>query len=178
MSAYNDYMVSLVNYFVGLSEHYCIMLSQGFDNCIVRNRMNLLAMYIDTIPRTGNEDCLSTEELMAIVEHISWLTGCITWGGLTNINPLSPPAIVNPDPINATAVPQAWNTYIGTAPTVISFSNPLGANGEGWGMTYTAVNSLLETVFITISARTASGFTVVALEDNVHFEGTAILKTS
>lgn len=180
MSAYNDYMVKASAYFVSLAELYCNLLSQGVEDCCIRNKMNLLGMYLDTIPRCGNENCLSTEQIVLITGHINEICGQQNWGTLTNINVLVPPIDQSgtPGTINATVLPQAWNMTIGTSPVVIAFSQALGTSGTSWGMTYTAVNSSLETVFLTITNRTASGFTVQALENNVHFEGMAILKTS
>lgn len=181
MSAYNDYMVKVVSYFVNLSAMYCNLLSQGVEDCCIKNKLNILAMYIDTIPRCGNENCLTTEEITAITEHINTLAGNQNWGTLTNINPIVPPTSggVVTTPPATTVVPQAWNTVIGTTPTVISFNQALGTSGSSWAMTYIATDSLGNNVFVkSITNRTASGFTVDAYEDNVHFEGTAVLKTS
>lgn len=178
MSAYNDYMIKVVTYFISLSEHYCNLLIQGIDDCCIRNKMNLLGMYIDIIPRVGNENCLTTEETTAISEHINTLCGYPNWGTLTNINPVIIPTSATSVTSTIVAAPQGWNTTIGTAWTVITFSEPLGNSGTSWGMTYTAVNSSLETVFLEFTNRTANGFTVRALEENVAFEGSAVLKTT
>lgn len=172
-------MLKAVTCFVNTAELYCNLVAQGVEDCCVKNRMNLLGMYIDTIPRVGNENCLTTEQVSAIIEHINTLCGHPDWGTLTNINPISIPAGYTPIVASSTVEPQAWNTTIGTAPTVITFNQSLGNSGDSWGMTYTAVNQDLETVFVIISDRTASGFTARTYSDeNVHFEGSAVLKTT
>jgi len=119
-------------------------------------------MYLDTIPRVGNENCLTTEEVSGIIEHINSLCNNAPWGTLTNINPISPPAGSTPVVVSSTVTPQAWNTTIGTAWTVIAFSEALGTSGTSWAITYSALNSSLESVFVEIATRTASGFSVRA----------------
>jgi hypothetical protein len=178
MSVYNDYMIHVSVYFVKLAELYCNLLSQGVEDCCVRTKMNLLAMYLDTIPRVGNENCLTDEQLAAITNHINILCGYPGWGTLTSTNVINPPVGIAPAG-GSTQGPQAWNTTIGTAPTVISFTESLGTSGTSWAMTYIATTSGGDSVFVkSITNRTANGFTVDAYEDDVHFEGSATLITS
>lgn len=180
MSAYNDYMVKVSTYFVNLANLYCNLISQGIDDCETKNKLNLLAMYLDTIPRCGNENCLSTEQILAITNHINVICGYPSWGTLTNINSfvIPTPITITTPSASSTIEPQAWNTTIGITPVVIGFTKSLGVDGNSWAITYTATDSLDNSVFVkSITNRTANGFTVDAYEDNVHFEGTATLKT-
>lgn len=179
MSVYNDYMIKATNCFVNLSNLYCDRLSQGVEDCCLRQKIVLLGMYLDTIPRVGNGNCLTTEQVVKITEHLNSLCGYPGWGALTNTNQIIPPTGTIPNPINSSVTPQAWNTTIGTTPKVITFDQSLGTTGYSWGMTYTATNSNGDSVFVkSITSRSANGFTVDAYEDDVHFEGTAILITS
>lgn len=179
MSVYNDYMVKASTCFVNLADLYCSLLAQGVEDCCLRSKLNLLAMYLDTIPRCGDENCLSTEQVISITNHINNLCGYPGWGTLTNINPLVVPTSVFPITASSTVEPQAWNTTIGTAPTTITFEQTLGTSGLSWAMTYTATDSEGNSVFVkSITSRTANGFVVDAYEDNVHFEGSAILITA
>lgn len=178
MSVYNDYMTKVSVYFVGLAEYYCKLIAQGVDDCKIKNTLILLSMYLDTIPRCGNENCLTDEQLLAITNHINKLTGHLDWGTLTSINVINPPIAISPAS-SATVTPQAWSVIAGTAPVTITFNQPLGVDGDSWAMTYTAINSDDEIVFAkSITDRTANGFTVDFYEDNVTFEGVAVLKTS
>jgi len=100
------------------------------------------------------------------------------WGTLTSTNIINPPIAIAPSGNSVVTTSFAWNTIIGTAPTTIVFDTPLGTSGSSWAITYTAVNSTMDVVFVkSITNRTASGFTVDAYEDNVTFEGTATLIT-
>jgi len=175
MSAYNDYMVKVSTYFVALADHYCKLLSQGVDDCCVKMKLNILAMYLDTIPRVSNENCLTNAQLAAISNHINELTGYSGWGTLTNTNVITPPTSIVVSSSSA-VLPVAWNITIGTAPTIVTFDHTLGVGGTSWAMTYIATTSGGDSVFVkSITNRTSSGFTVDAYEDNVNFEGSATL---
>lgn len=179
MSTYNDYLIKANVGFVDLAAKYCNRIDQGIDDCKLRNKINILAMYLDTIPRLYNENCVTSDELESITSHIQWLLGCWTLGTLDTSD--------IPQPVGTSAIPStsgnkdyfAWNTTIGTTPITITFDNALGTSGSSWGISYIIYSNITGLILDPhIINRTQYGFTVYADEDDVHFEGTAILKMS
>lgn len=173
MSAYNDFLIKASVGFVDLANKYCNKLSQGMHDCLLENKINLLAMYIDTIPRTYSGNCVTSLELTAITEHINWLLGCHTLGDLTATDIPVPGGIVISPAVTSAYDSYAWNTVVGTTPTVILFDNALGTSGGSWSMTYIAYTADGIAVDPTITDRMADRFTVKFDEEDVHFEGVA-----
>lgn len=177
MSVYNDYMVKLSVYITELTDHYAKLMTQGADCCCIKNKLSLLNMYFDMIPRAATSGCITDAQLLAITNHINDITGYSNWGTLSSLTQITPPTIVPPIG-TVTVTTFAWNTTIGTTPIAIVFDSALGTSGTSWAITYTATNSDGDSVFVkSITSRTANGFIVDAYEDNVHFEGSATLIT-
>lgn len=173
MSTYNDYLIKANVGFVDLADKFVSKLQQGIHDCLLENKINLLAMYLDTIPRSYQGNCITSTELEGITQHINWLLGCYTLGSLESSDiPVPASTVVTP---TATSIYDsfAWNTTVGTTPTTIVFDNALGSTGGSWSMTYIAYTSDGIAVDPTITDRQADRFTVRFDEDNVHFEGVA-----
>jgi hypothetical protein len=146
----------------------------GIEDCCLRNKIKILAMYLDSLPRLFSGSCVEDADVTTISLHINELLGYPNWPTIdgsdivtyTTINGIP---VATSDPLEF-----AWNTTIGLAATNIVFDQSLGTSGSTWGMSYIIYNALGQEVGYTISNRTKDGFTIVATEDNVHFEGTAI----
>lgn len=180
MSTYNDFLIKANVGFVDLSDKFCTKLQQGLRDCLLENKIRILAMYIDTIPRSFTGGCLDEDQLKGITDHIQWLLGCYTLGDL-NSSDIPQPVDPYPPTVTTTSTETsfAWNFTAGTIPIAVEFTdengNPLslGTSGSTWAMTYIAYTSTGMEVDPTITNRQADGFTVSFDEDNVHFEGSA-----
>lgn len=172
MSAYNDFMVKAHVAFVYLSDMYCNQIQLGVPDCCLENKITLLAMYLDTIPRTYDGACLDDTQLGNITYHINELIGNYGIGNLTSTEIPTPSGIpeIILTPTPESPITFAWNTTIGVDPTRITFDIDMGSV---WGMSYIIYNSQGYVVDAHISDRDNTGFTVTADEDFVHFEGIA-----
>jgi len=79
MSAYNDYMLKVVTGFVELTNYYSNKLQLGIDDCCLRNKLNILAMYIDILPKLCSDSETNSERVLAISTHINDLIGYPYW---------------------------------------------------------------------------------------------------
>jgi hypothetical protein len=183
MSAYNDYMTNAGVCFITYAELYCKLLQQGVDDCCLKNKLNILAMFLDTFPRVANGECIESADITPMTELINTLCGYPSWGTLDGEDIVSTPlgfagTGVVPGIVYTGGDP-TWNQVIGIAPTAITFYKTMGATGYSWGMSYIATNAAGYDVAadLVFSNRTANGFTVIAPENGVTFEGSASLVT-
>ena len=181
MSAYNDYMVNAATCFVNYADLYCRLLQQGVDDCCIKNKINIMAMFLDTFPRVSGGDCIDEADITPMTELINTLCNRQDWGTLDGEDIVSSPAPYGATPAAAAdSGDPAWYEIIGIAPTTITFYKTMGSGGTDWAMSYVARNAAGFDVGadLTFSSRTANGFIVVAPENNVTFEGSATLVTS
>jgi hypothetical protein len=135
-----------------------------------------MAMYFDSFPRLYVGSCVEADDVVAMSTHFNDLCSYPGWGTITDSDIMVPFGTMGTTSTSGTNINgYAWNTIIGTTPTIITFDYSLGTTGDSWAMTYTIYNSQGLVVDPIITNRTKDGFTVAADEDNVHFEGNAML---
>jgi len=185
MSQFTDFILKASLCLTYKVDQYSKFLIQGADNCCLRKQIQILSTYIELLSENLQTGFLSISEMEAIVENSSKLCNCF----LGNVDDYVASTVgsgsivgTGSDSNNTnisihSAIAYAWNLTIGTTPIDINFGQNFGnnPNGTGWGMSYEIYNSQMLRVDPIITNRTASGFTVAAEEDNVHFEGQATL---
>lgn len=159
--------------FVQYANLYCNQMQLGVEDCCLRNKIKILAMYLDSLPRFHTGNCVEDADVTTIALHINQLLGYPHWPVIDGSDIIATTTITGAPVPAHDALEAAWNTTIGLAPTTIVFSDSLGTSGSTWGMSFIIYNALGQDVGYTISNRTKDGFTIVATEDNVHFEGVA-----
>lgn len=174
MSAYNDYMVWASVGFTNLAEIYCNQMQLGVPDKCLENRINVLAMVLDSIPRLYSGACVTDADVVAITGYINGLLGYPGAGVLSSDDIPVPIGVTVGGTTGGTGSTSsfAWNTSIGPTPTTITFDYPLGTTGSSWAMTYIAYDGDGNAVDITVTSRTNLGF-VVTCDSIASFEGVA-----
>jgi len=132
-------------------------------------------MYLDSFPKMYVGACVASDDVTAMSLHLNTLLGYPGMGTISGTDIITPYGALGVITASSVSNEYAWNLIIGTTPTVITFTTPLGTSSTSWAMTYTVYTTDGLVADISITNRTQYGFTVTAYEENVHFEGNAML---